>query len=243
MASTLTAAKQQLRAVMKQRLAGVTQDSVSSQSIRIFDAIQSFKPYQDADRISVYLSMPAAEVQTDAIVRHALSAGKHVFVPYLHKSSLQETTPDAPARVMDMVRLRSLHDYETLRRDHWGIPSIDPATVDGRERVLGGAPDATSVTTTIDLMLLPGVAFDVDEAGRVRRLGHGKGFYDFFLNRYLARQGIPGDQDSTLQLYALGLTEQLLTPGSGQEIPVGPLDRCLHGLVLGNGEILGMVPR
>lgn len=185
--------------------------------------------------------MPAAEVQTDAIVRHALAAGKQVFVPYLHKSPLQ--TPDTPARVMDMVHLRSVQDYEALQRDRWGIPSIDPATVDSRERILGSPGTAGAGTATIDLMLLPGVAFDVDDIGRVRRLGHGKGFYDFFLNRYLARQGLPPSEDTSLQLYALGLTEQLLSPESGYEVPVGPLDRCLHGLVLGNGEIKETAPR
>lgn len=203
---------------------------------QIFEALQNFGPYRDARRISIYLSMPAAEVQTDAIVRHALGAGKQVFIPYLHKSPVD--APDTPTRVMDMVHLRSIQDYESLQRDRWGIPSLDSSTVGGRDRILGplDAPHGSS-PTTLDLMLLPGVAFDVDGAGGIRRLGHGKGFYDFFLNRYLARQGLRVDADSSLQLYGLALAEQLLPPGSGEEVPVGPLDRRLHGLVLGTGEI------
>lgn len=202
---------------------------------QIFEALQKFKPYKDARRISIYLSMPAAEIQTDAIVRHALSAGKQVFIPYLHKSPLQ--TPESPKRVMDMVLLKGIQDYEALKRDRWGIPSIDPETIHQRQRVLGRPDTHHSELSTLDLMLLPGVAFDFDSTGSVRRLGHGKGFYDFFLNRYLARQGLHADDDSSLQLYGLSLTEQLLDPKSGEEVPTGPLDRRLHGLVLGTGEV------
>lgn len=200
----------------------------------IFESLRDFKPYKDATRISIYLSMPAAEVQTDAIVRDALAAGKQVFVPYLHKSPLE--TPDTPARVMDMVHLRSVQDYESLTLDRWGIPSIDPATVHERQRILGGPDAQRSDAATLDLMLMPGVAFDFDEAGSVRRLGHGKGFYDFFLNRYLAKQGSSTERPP-LRLYGLALTEQLLASGSGEEVPTGAHDRRLHGLVLGSGEI------
>lgn len=201
----------------------------------IFDALQNFKPYNDAKSISVYLSMPAAEIQTDAIVRHALNSGKQVFIPYLHKSPLQ--TPDTPSRVMDMVLLHSLSDYEGLARDKWGIPSIDPDTISDRKRILGRPDVHHSELSSLDLMLLPGVAFDFDETGGVRRLGHGRGFYDFFLNRYLARRGLHPDDDSSLQLWGLALTEQLLVPGAGEEVPTGPQDRRLHGLVVGSGEV------
>lgn len=171
--------------------------------------------------------MPTGEVQTDAIVRHALSCGKQVFVPYLHKPSVD--VPDAPARLMDMVSLASIHDYEALRPDGWGIPSVDPATLDGRRRVLGGSSELPA----LDLMLMPGVAFDSDDAGRIRRLGHGKGFYDFFLNRYLA---VAGGRPPPL-LYGLALTEQLLSPSSGEQVPVDVHDRNLHGLILGSGQL------
>lgn len=170
--------------------------------------------------------MPAAEVQTDALVRHALQAGKQVFVPYLHKSTL--TTPDTPTRVMEMVRLNSIQDYESLLPDKWGIPSIDAATVAERECILGND------TSTIDLMLVPGVAFDLDQHGSVRRLGHGKGFYDFFLNRYFARQGT---KEGGLKTIGLGLQQQWLDPSAGESVPMGQYDRVLHGVILGDGSI------
>ncbi|UNI13525.1 5-formyltetrahydrofolate cyclo-ligase [Purpureocillium takamizusanense] len=238
-AASVATAKQQLRSLMKRRLSSVTPESVTVQSRHIFESLKDFEPYRNAARISIYLSMPAAEVQTDAIVRHALAAGKHVFVPYLHRPPVEMS--DAPARVMDMVHLKSVQDYESLTRDRWGIPSIDLATVHERQRILGGTETQTSdddddAAATLDLMLMPGVAFDFDDAGSVRRLGHGKGFYDFFLNRYLAQQHSSPERPP-LRLYGLALTEQLLAPGSGDEVPTGAHDRRLHGLVLGSGEI------
>ena len=179
--------------------------------------------------------MPSGEIQTDAIVRHALAAGKQVFVPYLHRSPLQ--TPDTPARVMDMVHLENLQDYESLKLDRWGIPSVDPGTVHARRRILGGPDVHHSDQATLDLILMPGVAFDVDDTGGVRRLGHGKGFYDFFINRYLASSETKHlSEQKPLQLYGLALTEQFITAEDGQ-VPIGQYDRRLHGLILGNGEI------
>ncbi|KAM0448939.1 hypothetical protein ACHAO4_008166 [Trichoderma viride] len=238
MASPVAAAKQQLRRLIKQRLSSVSQESVLSQSRTIFETLKNFKPYQDANRISVYLSMPVGEIQTDAIVRHALNSGKQVFVPYLHKSPLDE--PGTPARVMDMVQLQDVQDYDGLQRDSWGIPSIDPATVHQRQRILGGSDVLKPDQSTLDLILMPGVAFDTDDRGSVRRLGHGKGFYDFFLNRYLAAK--PHDEGEAssgpmLRFYGLALTEQLLDPIKDEPVPMGQYDRKLHGLILGDGQV------
>ncbi|KAF5569250.1 5-formyltetrahydrofolate cyclo-ligase [Fusarium phyllophilum] len=236
MASSLPAAKQQLRSLMKQKLSKITQDSITTQSRCIFETLKEFQPYKDARRVSIYLSMPTAEVQTDAIVRHALSAGKQVFVPYLHKSPFQ--TPDTPARVMDMVHLKDVQDYESLKLDKWGIPSVDPTTVDARIRILGGSDVQNSEPAILDFMVVPGVAFDFDQSGSIRRLGHGKGFYDFFINRYMAKLETKGmAHDNPLHLYGLALTEQMVPATSELQIPTDTHDRRLNGLVLGNGEV------
>ncbi|KAG6010091.1 hypothetical protein E4U21_000124 [Claviceps maximensis] len=235
MASPLAAAKQQLRTIVRERLSAVPTESITAQSRNIFDALKTFRPYVDARRISIYLSMPSGEIQTDAIVRHALESGKQVFVPYLYKSPL--TDLDTPARIMDMVHLKDVEDYETLKLDRWGIPSIDPATVHERQRILGGPDAHHSGEAGLDLMLLPGVAFDFDESGSVRRLGHGKGFYDRFINQYLAKARSSNDEALPTHFYGLALTEQLLSGSLEQQIPMGQYDRKLHGLVLGNGQI------
>ncbi|TLS29637.1 hypothetical protein PpBr36_00965 [Pyricularia pennisetigena] len=234
---SLAAAKQQLRSLMKKRLAAVNRDNALAQSRAIMGSLLTWAPYMNAKRISVFLSMPSGEVQTDAIVRHALSTGKDVYIPYLHKSPLD--TPDTPSRVMDMVRLKDLSDYESLKPDKWGIPSVDPSTVHERQRILGGPDAHHSERATLDLMLMPGVAFDIDPAsGLVRRCGHGKGFYDFFVQRYASKITGPGDRESSsILLVGLGLTEQFLASQPDMAVPMGPLDRRLDGLILGNGDI------
>ncbi|KAL1845052.1 hypothetical protein VTK73DRAFT_1217 [Phialemonium thermophilum] len=193
------------------------------------------RPYRDAKRVSVFLSMPAGEIQTGAIVRHALASGKEVFVPYLHRNPLP--SPDLPGRVMDMVRLRDLQDYESLQPDRWGIPSVDPSTVYERQRVLAGPDAHHSDRVVLDLILVPGVAFDISpETGAIRRLGHGKGFYDYFIDRHRAKAASLGLEERTL-LYGLALSEQFLSSPSEGSVPEGSHDQRLHGLILGNGDI------
>ncbi|KAK6224738.1 5-formyltetrahydrofolate cyclo-ligase [Colletotrichum tabaci] len=234
--ASLVAAKNQLRSAMKDRLTGIAHDSIKAQSQAVFETLKTFRPYVEAQKVSIFLSMPSGEIQTDDIVRHALLAGKHVYIPYLHKSPF--APGETPPRVMDMVRLRDLHDYESLQLDKWGIPSIDPRTVNQRDRVLGEPGAESSELSFLDLMLLPGVAFDIDSnSGSLRRLGHGKGFYDLFIRRYASKYSELSSLRHPVLLYGLALSEQFLSQPSDGPIPVAQHDQQLHGLILGNGEV------
>ena len=144
----------------------------------------SMLEYQSANRVSVFLSMPTGEISTDGIVRRAIHDGKHVFVPYLYKTS----EGGKPRSIMDMVALHSEMDYDALKPDRWGIPSIDAPSVGERKRCLGDADMSShstvaAVENPLDLVIVPGVAFDQN----LQRLGHGKGFYDSFFSYYLSR--------------------------------------------------------
>ncbi|KAK2630450.1 hypothetical protein QTJ16_001270 [Diplocarpon rosae] len=237
MTSSLKTAKKELRSVMKKKLSGISPESIEAQSTIIFNSVTSYKPYRRAKRIGVYLSMPTGEVQTDAIVRHALKSGKQVFVPYIHEP--QPLTPDTPRSVMDMVDLRSLSEYESLKRDGWGIPTVNADIVDQREHV----PNiSTKETQALDLILMPGVAFDVDpNTGFVRRLGHGKGFYDYFLHRYMQSRGSNVRETTTpgtdVLLCGLAFHEQFLVSDAGSSVPVGDHDNLLHSLLVGDGKL------
>jgi len=132
------------------------------------------------------------------------------------------------------------HSQTTLlKKDSWGIPSIDAEAIGERESILIGG------NVGLDLILMPGVAFDVDhQSGFVRRLGHGKGFYDYFLQRYKETQSSQVGKQSTDQgidvlLYGLALEEQFLEPEKGTSVPVGEQDFLLHGLFVGDGKIVG----
>ena len=182
--------------------------------------------------------MPTGELQTNAIVRHAIGSGKQVFVPYLFKPS--NPPLDTPKSVMEMVDLKDLSDYDSLKRDSWGIPTIGADTVEEREHVL------SNESRPLDMILMPGVAFEVDpESKFMKRLGHGKGFYDYFLHRYKQVHGSQeGDGPGTeALLYGLALEEQFLKSDTGTSVPVGENDNLLHGLIVGNQIVEGPLAR
>lgn len=132
--------------------------------------------------------MPSGEINTKDLTKHALSSGKHVFVPYIYKPK-QPRQDDLPTSIMDMLHLSDEEDYASLLPDRWGIPSIPKETVSDRENSFGGkgvsdgdAPDPDAAG--LDVILMPCMAFDQD----LNRLGHGKGYYDNFLTRYCSGQ-------------------------------------------------------
>ena len=128
--------------------------------------------------------MPSGEISTVGIVHDALKQGKKVFIPYTYK--LASPKPGQSKSIMDMLELRSLSDFDSLKPDNWGIPTPSQESVAERENSFGskGVTEGEfavsgEITGGLDLVVMPGMAFDLDFG----RLGHGKGFYDYFLTR------------------------------------------------------------
>ena len=90
--------------------------------------------FENATRISVYLSMPQGEISTTDIVKEALVQGKKVFVPCIQKSS--GSTTSGP--YMEMFALHPQEDVDSLQRDAWGIPSLSKESLVSRENAFGG---------------------------------------------------------------------------------------------------------
>ena len=216
---------------------------------KIHEQLFSLKEYQKAHTVGIYLSMPSGEISTKHIVRDALRSGKKVFVPYLY----QDKSLDPPRSVMDMVSLHSQQDYEAFKPDKWGIPTPDSTSIPGRQKCLGTQSEDVGMDedahSKLDLILVPGVAFDKE----YRRLGHGKGYYDFFLSRYHANEKTRGGIATTMPLLGkdpavrlmevysflivgLALQEQVLP--QGHEVPVTITDWQLDILIVGDGSIL-----
>ena len=148
-----------------------------------------------ARRVGIYLSMPTAEISTRAIVLHALQEKKKVFVPYIYK--FDSSDPRELKSAMDMVSLQSPEDYESLQPDSWGIPTPSEETLEGRNYVLGkkeiGHCNVDEMRKEdLEIIIMPGLAFD----RKLSRLGHGKGFYDSFLQHY-QRLHISGKSGNT----------------------------------------------
>lgn len=187
--AALRAAKQALRKEIKRRVAALSQEEKERQSLVVSQKLFRHPKYMSAKRIAVFLSMDD-EVCTQEIIKDVFKLGKSCFIPRYESSSSH----------MDMLKLNSLQDMETLPLTSWNIRQ--PAADDNsREEALaeGG----------LDLILMPGLGFD--RSGN--RLGRGKGFYDTYLERCIRH---PKGKPYTI---ALAFKEQLC-----QEIPVNGND-------------------
>ncbi|TNN28857.1 5-formyltetrahydrofolate cyclo-ligase [Liparis tanakae] len=186
--AALRAAKQALRREIKRRVAAVSDEEKQRQSLVLSRQLFRHPKYLSCKRIAVFLSMDD-EVRTEEIIKDAFKLGKICFIPRYESGSSH----------MDMLKLNSLQDMETLPLTSWNIRQ--PAEDDHRDEALA--------TGGLDLILMPGLGFD--QLGR--RLGRGKGFYDTYLERCIRHsKGKP-------YTIALAFKEQLC-----EEIPVDDND-------------------
>lgn len=142
---------------LRQRIIAARENLAASERLRlgrtILAAVHSLPEYREARAVLGYLNF-GAELETDVWVAQALRDGKRVLLPRVNKASRQ----------LDLYRINDLqHD---VAPGSWGIrePLIERCI---KEEAPG----------TIDLILLPGVAFTRDGG----RLGYGGGFYDKLL--------------------------------------------------------------
>ncbi|KAL5000999.1 hypothetical protein BDV10DRAFT_25409 [Aspergillus recurvatus] len=238
MAAGIQTAKKELRKRMRDVLQRIPADSIVTQSRAVANRLFALPEYQKAQRIGVYLSMPSGELSTTAIVEDALKNNKEVFVPYIH--SIETTTTQQKTSVMDMLALESMEDFMSLERDKWGIPSLTKAQAINKQNCFGGtglaetlAKGTATGSSGLDLIVMPGMAFD----SGFRRLGHGKGYYDSFLTRYLRWEAEMGtDTRSMPLLVALSLKEQMLSPP--EEVPVTNHDWFVDVVIVGDDRCL-----
>ncbi|XP_055840116.1 5-formyltetrahydrofolate cyclo-ligase [Episyrphus balteatus] len=185
--------KKVLRMEMKDKiLPAITPESRKKQSYAITERVIGTDDFKKAQTISIYLST-STEVDTTNLLTEMFQQGKKVFVPTYNKN------------VMEMVKLDSMLDYESLPLTKWNIKQ--PNISDGRENALtcGG----------IDLFIVPGVAF----SRKGGRLGHGMGFYDKYFKRH--SETYP---DKKSILMAIAFKEQI--------VPVTELPLAEHDVIL-----------
>ncbi|XP_011869083.1 PREDICTED: 5-formyltetrahydrofolate cyclo-ligase [Vollenhovia emeryi] len=187
--AALTSAKSALRKEIKGILRNISLEERKQQSAQVFEKLRLLKQYQDSKRISLYLSTKD-EIDTLPILKHTFDTGKEVFVPQYR------------GKTMEMVKLRSMEDYETLPLTKWNIKQ--PSTAECRENALE--------KDGLDLIILPGVAFTING----KRLGHGMGYYDKYLKRCFQKQSVKP------YLVAVGFKEQIQedVPVNEDDVPV-----------------------
>ena len=147
----LKSEKAQLRKDIRELLHAISADQRRDWSARITERILDLPEYKAAKVPMVFLSF-SKEFDTDPLIVHGLAAGKTVCAPKV----------DWRTWKMEPVKLNGPDD---ILKDEHGLR--EPV---GSEKV---------EVDRIDLVLVPGIAFD--SSGR--RLGRGGGFYDAFLSR------------------------------------------------------------
>ncbi len=145
--------KDRVRKSVKNRLSFLTSSYKKEASEFITDKVKKLPEYMNAKRLMLYCST-ADEPDTEALISAALKAGKIVLLPRcLGKGE------------MEAVEIQSMEDLQVGK---YGI--LEP---------LAALPPTDP--KDIDFIVVPCMAAGIDEKGRVRRLGHGAGYYDRFL--------------------------------------------------------------
>ncbi|MCG3181118.1 MAG: putative protein YqgN [Phycisphaerae bacterium] len=142
--------KREIRDEIRRRLAAVSAAEMAAAAAAVADRVMELSAWAEARVLMAFISLPG-EIDTAPILSAALACGKQLIVPRV----------DWAGRRMQAVAIESLD--EGLAAGRYGI--VEPT---------GGLevePEA------IDLVLVPGLAFDAGGG----RLGRGGGFYDRFL--------------------------------------------------------------
>jgi 5-formyltetrahydrofolate cyclo-ligase len=154
----------------------------------IWDKLAALPEYARAGTMMAYVHF-GSEVRTQRFLAAAPEGDKRIVVPYC---------------LDDDLGLFLLKSMEELAPGTWGI--LEP------KAALRATPDRHVDAGQLDLVVVPGVAFD----RRGARLGHGKGYYD----RLLAR--VRPDT----ALVALAFECQVFA-----EIPTEPHDVRMHAVI------------
>ena len=145
--------KEELRSQMREILLNQSRGDRDSRSRKIAEKVFGFLPFEKANNIHFYMSMPS-EVDTGFLIDRALSIGKRVVLP---RTDFEN---------------KELHWYEIrnrsrdLKRGTLGIFEPDPTV-------------ARKFTEDVACVFVPGVVFDKKN----NRVGRGLGFYDRYLAR------------------------------------------------------------
>ncbi|KAE8541296.1 5-formyltetrahydrofolate cyclo-ligase [Cryptococcus gattii VGV] len=219
MAATF-ALKATLRKSMLRTLKGMSDSEIDKQSRDVFRILLDQNFFKKANSVGCYLSMAHAQFDRP---------GTSLYTPYIPAPPARIQNPSAPSpsrpspeQDMRMLRLYSIQDLENCPLDRWGI--IDPG-VERKDVEKSLREDAmSSKASAMDLILIPGVAFDEE----CNRLGRGKAYYDRFLQSYTSTHPRP-------LLMAIALEPQMLSPG--ERVPTLDWDFQLDGVISPSGIV------
>jgi len=153
--------KESIRKEMIKKRESMSAEEVDSLSNAICSKLASIPAVRDANSVGIYLSF-RNEVCVESLFENFSDEGKRIFAPIVEGDSIR------------FARLPSLNDVDVGFR---GVKEPRSKNYTGEN--------------SIDVFLVPGVAFDKDGF----RLGWGRGYYDSFLSnkKEVAKIGIAYD--------------------------------------------------
>ncbi|CCE73251.1 Piso0_000281 [Millerozyma farinosa CBS 7064] len=199
------AAKQRLRLSLKERLKCLGPESLHAQSMLATDSLINLPEFQSAKTVALFMNMSHSEIRTIDMIRNAFQMKKTVYLPKCNFGP----------KVGRKKNYLSMHKVSNMNQ----VLHLKPQGKYGILEPEGG--DDVIDEGNLDLVVVPGIAFTKDK----KRLGHGAGFYDEFINMY---NEIHKNKPF---LVGVGLQEQLI-----QHIPMEEHDRLLDCVIISGHE-------
>ncbi len=150
----LVASKADARKKFIKTRGNMPEEQVKELSSKINSTIMKLRQYKDADTVMLYLDFNN-EIDSMPLIEDCFKSGKKVVIPYCKKEGLEII----PTELNDMEKEleRTKFGYLETKKEY-----VKPVDIND-----------------IDLILIPGLAFDT----QCHRLGFGAGYYDRFLSR------------------------------------------------------------
>lgn len=206
-AITISEGKKQLRKHIKSVLKGISQESLLKQSHDIQEKLLQLDQFRQAQKVAVFMNMPDSEVKTMDIIKACYQHGKEVYLPRCNPFAVEGRKKN----FLSMLHVPTFNDVLNLQ-PQGKYELLEPT--EGTDAIING---------DLDVIIMPGVAFTKSK----KRMGHGAGFYDEFLNYYLNKfQRRP-------YLIGIALQEQLV-----DDLPTEKHDFDLDRLIVANHDIV-----
>lgn len=193
--------KAELRTLMRAERRALPDAAQDEAARAVFAQIRTFEPYRRARTVMAYMAC-RGELSLEAVIRDALQSGKTLLLPRCESPGV--------------MTARRIHDMDDLVPGAYGLPEPeeDCGIVQPQD---------------IDLILVPGVAFD--RMGH--RLGQGGGYYDRLLRESRAlRVGVCHDfalLDSVpYEAHDVNM-DMIITPGGIIRMESENSGGCQHG--------------
>ncbi|AET41294.1 5-formyltetrahydrofolate cyclo-ligase Ecym_7477 [Eremothecium cymbalariae DBVPG len=206
--------KQVLRAQTKVVLRAIPQNELQLQSRQLLQALEPI--IMKYNVFGCYVNMDVAEAQTGFILRRIFALKKSVYLPRCTSTKITGQVP--------LVGNKVSHPHLTFHEVHSmeQVEDLKPSGKYGlREPPDDGLPPLPPAD--IEVLLIPGVAFDLSNGGRI---GHGAGFYDDYVHRCLHyNHKVP-------LLVGLALKQQIVIG-----LPMETHDEPMDAIACGDGSL------